>query len=162
VIVTIMRHGIAETRDLGKKPDEARALTAQGRKRMRAAAAGLARLGVDPAEIVTSPLTRCRQTAEIVADALGLEGPREDDRLRPGARLDAVMDVIVERADADELLICGHEPDCSQIVADLVGGGDIEMRKGSVARIELAAPRPRGGTLIGLHAPRVLRRLAAD
>lgn len=157
-----MRHGIAEARNPAEKPDEARELTAQGKKRMRAAAAGLARLGVDPAEILTSPLIRCRQTAQIVADALGLDGPREDERLRPGANLDAVLDLIVERADADELLICGHEPDCSQIVADLVGGGDIEMRKGSVARIELSAPRPRGGTLIGLHAPRVLRRLAAD
>lgn len=157
-----MRHGIAETRDPAEKPDEARELTAQGKKRMRAAAAGLARLGVDPAEIITSPLIRCRQTASIVADALGLDGPREDERLRPGASLETVMDLIVERADADELLICGHEPDCSQIVSDLVGGGDIEIRKGSVARIELSAPRRRGGILIGLHAPRVLRRLAAD
>ena len=157
-----MRHGIAEARDPAKKPDEARELTAQGKKRMRAAAAGLARLGVDPAEIVTSPLIRCRQTATIVADTLGVDGPREDERLRPGTSLYRVIDLIVERAEADELLLCGHEPDCSQIVADLVGGGDIEMRKGSVARIQLSAPRPRGGTLIGLHAPRVLRRLAAD
>lgn len=157
-----MRHGIAEARDPASKPDELRELTAQGKKRMRSAAAGLARLGVDPAEIVTSPLIRCRQTANIVADALGLDGPREDDRLRPGAGVETVLDILVERSDADEMLICGHEPDCSQVVADLVGGGDIEMRKGSVAVIELPSLRPVAGTLVGLHAPRVLRRLAAD
>lgn len=157
-----MRHGIAEARDPAEKPDEERVLTAQGKKRVRAAAAGLARLGVDPAEIITSPLIRCLQTATIVADALGLDGPRGDERLRPGARTDDVMELILERADATEMLICGHEPDCSRIVADLVGGGDIEMRKGSVAVIEMADMRRRGGTLVGLHAPRVLRRLAAD
>jgi len=122
----------------------------------------IGRLGLNPAEVVTSPLVRCVQTASIVCDALGLESPRQDERLRPGASADGMADLLLERADAEEMLLCGHEPDCSQVVSDFVGGGLIEMRKGSVAIVDLPVLRPNGGTLLGLHAPRVLRRLASD
>src|SRR5262247_3681236 len=69
----LMRHGIAVDSDQpGPEADGARPLTQKGLKRTRRAARGLRRLGVSFDGILTSPLVRARQTAEIVADALGL------------------------------------------------------------------------------------------
>lgn len=153
----LLRHGIAE--DAGPATghrDAPRALTDEGRARMQEAARGMAALGIGAEAIVTSPLVRCRQTAEIVAEAVGAP-LREDPRLRPGADLDDVEDLLVEHPDATAVLMCGHQPDLSEIVADLTGGAAIEFRKGSLAILDLDAPRPRGGTLRALYPPAALR-----
>ena len=65
----LMRHGIAVAADEpGISSDSARPLTPKGIKRIRRAARGLRRLGISFDAILTSPLVRARQTAEIVAD----------------------------------------------------------------------------------------------
>ncbi|HEX8087437.1 MAG TPA: histidine phosphatase family protein, partial [Blastocatellia bacterium] len=69
----VIRHAIAQ--QLGRKndfADEKRALTSEGRERMREAAKGLCKLGVEFDVILTSPLVRAVETAEIMAAALGL------------------------------------------------------------------------------------------
>jgi phosphohistidine phosphatase len=160
VRLLLLRHGIAE--DPGPATghrDEPRALTPEGRERMRAQARGMARLGIVAEAVVTSPLVRCRQTAEIVAAALGTAA-REDPRLRPGARLDQVEDVMIDHPGAEALLLCGHQPDLSVIVAELTGGGRVEFRKGSLAVLDVdRPPRPGGGLLRALHPPAALRLL---
>lgn len=153
----LMRHGIAE--DPGPATghrDEPRALTAEGRRRMEAQARGMASLGLEVDGVVTSPLVRCRQTADIVAAALGAT-VREDPRLRPGARLDQVEDVLIEHPDAAALLVCGHQPDLSLIVAELTGGAQVEFRKGSLAILDVERPRAGGGLLRALYPPGTLR-----
>ncbi len=155
----LLRHGIAE--DAGPATghrDEPRALTPEGRRGMHAAARGMATVGVAADAVVTSPLVRCRQTAEIVAEALGAE-VREDRRLRPGARLDQVEDVLIEHPGADAVLLCGHQPDLSVIVAELTGGGRVEFRRGSLAVLDVERPRPGGGVLRSLYPPGALRLL---
>lgn len=158
----LLRHGIAQDAgpDTGWR-DEPRALTARGIARMQEEARGMAALGVRADAILTSPLVRCRQTAEIVAAAIG-GGVREDARLRPGADLDLVEDILLEHPDAGSVLLCGHQPDLSQLVAALTGGGSAEFRKGSLAILEVASPRPAGGRLRALYPPAVLRALGAD
>jgi phosphohistidine phosphatase SixA len=155
----LLRHGVAQ--DAGPETgwsDEPRALTPDGRARMERAARGMAALGVRADAIVTSPLTRCRQTAEIVAAAIG-GAPRDDARLRPGADLDAVADLLLEHPDAGAVLLCGHQPDLSDLVGDLTGGGRAEFRKGTLAVLDLEAARPRGGRLRALYPPSALRAL---
>ena len=72
--IYLLRHGIAIDRDDPSSPTDAdRPLTAKGLKRMRKAARGLRRLNIPFDAIVTSPFTRARQTADIVAAALGLQ-----------------------------------------------------------------------------------------
>lgn len=68
--------------------------------------------------MLASPLLRARQTAEVVADALGVE-TRVDERLAPGATADDVRD-LVAGVDGPVAAIC-HQPDCSQIALELTG-----------------------------------------
>lgn len=159
MLLALLRHGVAE--DPGPATgyrDEPRRLTPQGVERMQRAADGIARIGLRPDAVLSSPLVRCRETAAIVAARLGAE-VRTTDALRPGARAERVLDVLAEYPGARCVLACGHQPDMSLLVADLVGGGIVEFRKGTLALIDLPHPRPGGGTLVGLHPPRVLRRL---
>lgn len=155
----LLRHGIAE--DAGPRTghrDEPRALTEDGRARMVAATAGLARLGLEIDLVLTSPLTRCVQSAEIVCEAIGGE-PVEDERLGPGMDTGDLLETLLERPDSHGVLVCAHQPSLSIVAADLIGGGEIEFKKGSVAVLALDGPRPGAGTLRGLYPPSALRRL---
>ena len=156
----LLRHGIAE--DAGPATghrDAPRALTPEGVARMRAAARGMAVLGVGADALLSSPLVRCRQTADIVAAAIGA-GVREDPRLRPGADLGAVEDLLLEHPGARSVLLCGHQPDLSEILAALTGGAEVDFRKGTLAVVDLTAPRPGGGRLRALYPPSALRIIA--
>jgi phosphohistidine phosphatase len=140
--------------------DEPRRLTEQGARRVRAAAVGLARLDLDLDLVASSPLPRCAETAVIVAERLGLPAPLLDDRLRPGMRLEDAAGLLDEHPDAASVLLCGHQPDLSLLVAELTGGA-VELKKGALALIDARAPRPHAGVLLALHPPRTLRMLGA-
>jgi phosphohistidine phosphatase len=128
---------------------------------MRAAADGMAALGIEADVVLTSPLIRCRQTADIVAERLGRE-PVEDERLAPGMDLEALAESLLRRPDAGSVLVCGHEPDLSEVVAELTGGGVVELKKGSLALLDVDGARPGGGRLRALYPPSALRRLGAS
>src|SRR5215469_4808978 len=87
----LMRHGIAVMRTgIAGLDDAKRPLTPDGRARMKAIARGLRAAGFVPSWIVTSPLVRAQQTAEIVAKVMG-EAPLElCDALAPGGSPDAL------------------------------------------------------------------------
>lgn len=153
----LVRHGVAEERDPAR-PDADRRLTEDGRRRMEAAARGMTRLGIAPDQVLTSPLVRCRETAEIVCDALGTGTPRQDRRLAPGADLTGVAEIVAEHPDSGEILLCGHQPDVGRIVDDLAGA-DIEVKKGALIVVEVHRLRPHGGVLTALLPPRALRAL---
>ena len=159
MILYLLRHGVAE--DAGPATgfrDEPRALTDDGVARMRRAARGMLGLGIAPELVLSSPLTRCRQTAEIVADVLGV--PMEEDaQLAPGMELDDLRQAIGERGSPDIVLACGHQPDLSVVASDLIGGGAVEFRKGSLAVIEIEAVRSARGHLRALYPPATLRQL---
>ena len=115
-------------------------------------------LGTAPDLVLTSPLVRCRQTAEIVCEMLG-GSPVEDPRLRPGMGLDDLEDVLLEHPGAVSPMVCGHEPDLSQIVAELTGGGMVDFKKGSLAILDVESPTPGRGRLRALYPPAALRLL---
>lgn len=125
---------------------------------MRAAARGMRALGIAPGLVLTSPLVRCRQTADIVCEALG-GTPVDDPRLTPGMRLGDLEDALLDHPDAAVPLVCGHEPDLSQIVAELTGGGMVDFKKGSLAILDVESPRPGWGRLRALYPPATLRLL---
>lgn len=159
MILGLLRHGIAE--EAGERTghrDEPRRLTDDGRQRIAREARGIRHLDLEIDRVLTSPLIRCEETAQIVADACGWE-VRNDQRLRPGLDVDTLFDVLLEYPDARGLIVCGHQPDMAQLVGDLIGGGDVEFKKGAMAIVELADMRPRGGILRGHYPPQMLRRL---
>jgi phosphohistidine phosphatase len=137
----VMRHGPAEDQaESGADGD--RALTPGGRKRVADVARTLVEIGEEPLLVVTSPLVRAVQTAEIVALGTGLgarEGGVEVRRdLGPGgdgARLAHRM--VAEKR--KRVMFVGHEPDLSGLVSTLLGGFDLPFDKAMVVALHLAA-----------------------
>ncbi len=135
----VMRHGPAEDRsDSGL--DEDRPLTIAGRERVRAVAKLLADSNEEPLHIVTSPLVRAVQTAEIVAVVTRLgerDGAVEVRRgLAPGGDAVTLVRNLVGEGKR-RVLLAGHEPDCSGLVTALVPGVDLPFDKGMVVGLHL-------------------------
>jgi len=165
--IYLVRHGIAQ--QLGQKnqfTDEKRALTSQGRDRMREIARGLKRLGVVPDLIMTSPLARAVETAGIVAEGLGLEAKqvRTTESLAPGGSFDRLFEEIKRQKRTESVVLVGHEPDLSSLLSRIVsanGNLSIPLKKGGVCCISLAETVPAfKGSLIWLLTPKQLMLLA--
>jgi phosphohistidine phosphatase len=152
-----LRHAQAADRETWEQPDEARPLTEKGRRQAERLGRHLAAAGFAPDAVITSPLVRARETAEIVADLVGA-GVRSEARL--GEPLDlAILDAILDDAGSPRRpVVVGHDPDFSELVTELVGGSPIFMRKGALARIDVERPlEPGAGELRWLLPPDLLR-----
>ncbi len=147
----LLRHGEADWPDWDK-PDDERPLTKKGKKEMRRVAKLLCELKVCPARILTSPLPRAQQTAEIVAKCLDLK-LCEDTTLRPGFNAAKLKKLL---APGDDVMIVGHEPDFSRVIHALTGG-QVKLAKAGFAQIELDPGRT-SGRLISLLPPKVAKR----
>lgn len=155
--VYFLRHGKAEDRAAWRGHDDARPLTAAGEKEIRREAKLLSAMDLGLDLVVTSPLARARRTAEIVADELGQGGRLvEDARLAPGFDLRRLEQLLEAHGPAESVMVVGHEPDFSATVAELIGGGDIVMKKGGLARVDVTAPAAGGGQLVWLLTPPLL------
>ena len=166
----LMRHGIAvESDDPAAIQDNQRALTPKGAKRLRRAARGLRHLDISFDGILTSPVLRARQTAEIVATVLGLESLLEEvSGLAPESTVEHLLFGLERYQDRKHILMVGHEPLLSKTIGSLLCGGDgghkleIDLRKGSLCRIEIdGLPLSSPGILHWLLAPKQLRLLGA-
>ncbi len=151
----ILRHGLAGDRAEWNGDDAKRPLTNKGKKKMAREAKRFVALGVHPDVILTSPLVRARQTADIVACELGVD-LQEDQRLAPGFAIDDLADVLREHERAKVLMLVGHEPDLSEVAGNLVGGGRLSMKKGGLACISVTNPSSLQGELICLLTPKAL------
>ncbi|HEX5313794.1 MAG TPA: histidine phosphatase family protein [Gammaproteobacteria bacterium] len=131
----VMRHGPAEA--AGPAGDAARALSVEGRERMRLGLAALARILPAPRRIYTSPLVRARQTAELLAAAFDADSPVVTPLLAPGFDRARLIGELA-RAALEPLAIVGHEPDLSGFVASALGAsGSVEFDKGSACLLEM-------------------------
>ena len=136
--IYLVRHSEAVNR-VPPMPDEARTLSARGRVSFREMARRFREAGGDPSRILTSPLIRAVQTAEILSEAIRYEGEvLADPRLSPGfdvAKLGAVLD---ECPAETEIVLVGHEPDLGDILTGLLSlPQGVAMRKGSIAALDL-------------------------
>lgn len=155
--VYFLRHGKAESRTEWRGADADRPLTPAGEEAMRREVEALRAMDLALDLIVTSPFARARRTAEIVADGLGLSARLvEDDRLEPGFDVARLEQVLAAHGPAETVMVVGHEPDFSETVAELIGGGDVAMKKGGLARVDVAAPAAGGGRLHWLLTPPLL------
>ncbi len=165
----LLRHGIAA--DLGTGGvvrDEDRPLTDEGRAKMRQEARGMRNLELSLDLILTSPLLRARQTAEVVAEVLELESKLIlADALAPGCGFVSGVGKhaeIYQELSAHQFesaLLVGHMPDLAELASALLSGNRqlaIEFKKGALCAIEVASIPPHApGTLCWLLAPRQLR-----
>jgi phosphohistidine phosphatase len=133
VILYFLRHGKAG--QPRQADDDARELTDRGRTALRDAANLWRRLNLRPDVVLTSPLPRAAQTAQLLCEAVGGE-PLEDDRLRPGASWGDLARAMADHPDARRLMFVGHEPDLSSAIVELTGAASVRMRKGGLACLE--------------------------
>ena len=114
----------------------------------------LAGAGVNADAMLTSPLARARQTAEIVAAALGCaDRLRDDERLAHGLDRKRLSSIVAEHAGAQVLVLVGHEPDFSATIAQITGA-TVVIKKAGVARVDIDEQTMRG-TLVWLFPPRI-------
>src|ERR1700730_1235610 len=133
----IVRHAIALERDRQRwRDDSARPLSPAGRRRARKAAAGLKEFSESPDRLLTSPLIRARQTAQILTDVAGWPQAEEAPELAPGAPALAVL-TLLGKERSKLVAVVGHQPGLGQLLtACLLGDGGslpIEMKKNAVA-----------------------------
>lgn len=162
----IMRHGIAVTRgSAGFSDDFKRPLTPEGKQKMRQITAGLKRAGFDVDWVVTSPLVRAVETAELVTEALGSGVPMDFcDALRPGGSAEALITFLAKHPNRKRVLVVGHEPDLGEMAARLVGAGrhaNFAFKKGGCCLITFETFPPKSpGRLVWWLTPRLMRKLA--
>ncbi len=152
-----LRHGIAIEPDEWSGSDFDRPLTVEGRARMASEAKSIAKLGLDLDCIITSPLLRAKQTAEIVAGESGIsDRVVEDARLGPHFKLELLASILNERVKASAIMLVAHEPTLARTIGSLVGGARIDVKKGALALVKLSDPLSLKGQLVWLVPPRVL------
>lgn len=153
----LLRHGVAgQHGDPRYANDADRPLTKKGRRKLRAQLAGFEAFDVRPNVVITSPLARALQTAEVVVAGLGLTDRLVvDNRLAPGATTDGVIEILAKYQDHAQVMLVGHEPDFSQVAAELSGGhGEIWLRKGGLIRVDVDSIAGRHGVLRWLLEPK--------
>lgn len=152
-----IRHGLAGHSSRWKGDDAIRPLTKKGKKRLTREGTGIDKLGIKPDVIITSPLLRACQTAEIVAKELNMTDKLvEDQRLAPGFGVGKLSQIVRDHGKANSIVLVGHEPDFSTTISHLVGGGEIICKKGSLVYVDLPNRTTMKGALVWLIPPKAL------
>ena len=152
-----LRHGLAGDSREWKGDDFARPLTEEGIVKMKRTAETCAKLELDLHLILTSPLVRAYQTAEIVARQLKMQDKLvKDERLGSRFGIKFLAEILAEHSKADSLMLVGHEPGMSDTVSHLIGGGRVVFKKGALACVELSDAKSLKGELVWLLPPKVL------
>lgn len=158
----LVRHAMAEPRGPAWVRDGDRPLTGEGARRMRDVVRGLAVLGVEIDVVLTSPLVRARQTADILVRGLSVRlAPIELPELAPGGRPAETMRALARRTGAGAFALVGHEPDLGELAAWLLRAATpLRFKKGGVCRIDVSAwPATPRSRLIWSAPPAMLRRV---
>jgi phosphohistidine phosphatase len=151
--IYFFRHGEADWPDWNK-PDDERPLTKAGKKEVRKVAEFLASLGVCLDDILTSPLPRAAQTAEIAAEELKTRC-REEKLLVPGF---SVIELarLLKKYPGESLMLVGHEPDFTKTISALTGGS-LKLSKAGVALVDIGSSS-RKGKLLWLFPPKIVKQ----
>jgi phosphohistidine phosphatase len=160
----VTRHGPAED-EASSGLDGDRALSDAGRKRVRSVAKALVDLDEAPHHLISSPLVRAVQTAEIIAIGTRLEdrgGTVEIRReIAPGGEWRAFVRALAAEG-RKRVMLVGHEPDLSDIVASLLGTFARAFDKAMVVGLQLRAHDPRDSKEAATAMPRGRLRFVLD
>jgi phosphohistidine phosphatase len=158
----IIRHASAFKRDRLRWADDAlRPLSPEGIRRSRKAAAGIKALCKAPVRLLTSPLIRAAQTADILTEFAGWPRAKVALVLEPAKGAAAVLALLAKNR-CDRIAVVGHQPDLSELLtACLLKDSKalaIEMKKNAVACVSFPGRvRAGGGVINWLATPRLLR-----
>lgn len=164
--VLLLRHAEAGEADPKRWPDDSdRPITAEGREKQAAMARAMRKAGLGFEHLVTSPLARARETADVVAEVFGYhDEPVVSEALKPGSEPEAMVQLLAKFPPDSRVALVGHEPHLSRTAAALIGrSGDasIDLKKSGVMAIEFnGAPSLGSGTLQLLLKPKLIRKLS--
>jgi phosphohistidine phosphatase len=138
----IVRHAEAVDQ-LSTIPDDYRYLTCRGRTRFRRVADTLKKCGIDPDIIVSSPLVRAVQTAEILAETIRFAGELTILPMLAGSfSLPRLKEYLESIAPVRELVMVGHEPDLGLVVGELLDHTPCTLKKGGVVSLKIKLQQP--------------------
>ena len=153
----LLRHADAGDPEAWRGPDADRPLSSKGEKQSERLASFLLGVGFRPDAIISSPKLRAMQTAERVGDRLGVE-VHADKVLAGGVDVDDVERLLAEAGNPGRVVIVGHDPDFSSLLATLCDFERGAMKKGALARIDARRPlAPGSGELRWLVPPDLLK-----
>jgi phosphohistidine phosphatase len=123
----------------------------------------LAQIEDDVRVIVTSPLKRCMQTADLLSEVITpREGVVSDGALAPAGSKESVVQMLSGMDRGATVVLVGHEPDLGRLVGWLLfGTGDtLPLKKAGACALEFDGPvRPGSAELSWYLAPRQLREM---
>jgi phosphohistidine phosphatase len=158
----LIRHGLAAERGENYPDDTKRPLTSEGMQKLRKEAKALLALDVTFDVVLTSPLVRTRQTAEIIAAAFKEPPPLVNmPSLAPGGTHNSIIEELTKQHRRHRIALVGHEPGIGELAGRLIGlRRPLEFKKGAICRIDVAALPPTGpGRLRWFLTPRILRMI---
>ncbi|HZP62778.1 MAG TPA: phosphohistidine phosphatase SixA [Terriglobales bacterium] len=161
MIIYFLRHASAGQHMSNPKKDEKRALDKEGIEQCGMVGRALAALDVQVDAIVSSPLKRAAQTASLVGNELSYEGKLQfDEALRPASSFADFRRMLEKYVRMEAVMVVGHNPNLSEFLGRMISqtGGEagIDLRKGAVAKAELAR---NSANLQWCLTPKVLRTL---
>jgi phosphohistidine phosphatase len=138
MIIHIVRHAEAVERSQ-ELPEEHRYLTRRGRNRFRNVASSLRKSGIKPEVILTSPLIRAVQTAEILAQALKFKGELQvSAQLAHGFQQEDFLELLLGYPQAREIAMVGHEPELGELVSELLAtDSGCTLNKGATVSLRI-------------------------
>ncbi len=142
--------------------DSKRPLTSEGIARLRKEAKALEGLGVSFDQILSSPLVRARQTADVFAEELKGKPPiANTDALTPAGSPGAVIQELAKHMRKASIALVGHEPNMGELAAFLIGAKvPLPFKKGAICRIDFSVFPPKGkGELCWFVTPKMLRKI---
>lgn len=149
----LLRHADAGDPMAWTSDDALRPLSAKGRRQAERLARHLVAIGFETDAMISSPKVRARETAEIVADALDVT-VRLEERLAVGFDISIVEAILHDAGGPQRPVLVGHDPDFSDVAADLSGTPALVLKKGALVRIDVDAEiAPGSGRLRWLLPP---------
>ena len=163
MIVYFFRHASAGQPKISPKQDEKRPLDEIGERQSHDIGRALAALEVEFDAIISSPLTRAMQTAEIAAREFGQQDKIAiHDAMRPEADYDQFHELLAQYGNSNTIMVVGHNPSITEFLLHLLCGSEacncIEFKKGAVVKVEIEDGK---ATLQWLMTPKLASKLQA-
>jgi phosphohistidine phosphatase len=161
----VLRHGKSDW-NAEHGEDHDRPLARRGRKAAQRMGRFLSSLGQEPDLVLSSSATRARETAELAMAAGDWTCPLDSTWELYAATVPATLKIIQSQDDQiNNLMLVGHQPTWSELVAHLMGGGGLRFPTAALARIDFDASswqeiEPGAGSLVWFVIPRLLKSAA--
>lgn len=152
MIIYVFRHGEAETKaESPEKSDASRRLTSKGREQVKSVCEAAKKLGASPSVIISSPLVRAKQTAEIARETLNPKADLKiDNCLEPESNVDEIYKTLSKIKKNEEVVLVTHLPILGNFIADILSWKEVwtnlEMGNGAMMKIASRKTLPKNGS----------------